>query len=579
MLTTVRQSALRIAVTATCLVFAFATARLIPAERDQQTSAREQKTAPPAASAKIAGRILSDTSNPLRKALVTLVCNQPAVSKTVYTDASGGFEIAGLPACSYALSAAKYGHLTLSYGQRRPFERGRPLEVRAGETIEKMTLILPRGSVIAGEVRDEYGDPAAQVTVEAMRYYFRPTGERELRPVGISSATDDRGVFRLFGLMPGTYLVRASANPPGSYTMTVGGATLWSGTSREGVRRESPTYYPGALNASGAEPVTVGLAEERTGIFFSLFSVPSSRIEGSVTDSRGRPASSGTMSLTLRGDDGSADIARTAPISANGTFSISNVAAGEYLATAQINTREGLAEVGDTSISVDGQDQSDVTIATHSGVTIRGAFVVRGSGSPPRLSDLRIVAVPATRITHAPLPGSSDNAIRPDGTFQLSGVTGVRYFRIAGLSSPWQLKSVSLGDDDITDKPLDVRSLRQRDVGLQIVITDQKTEITGSCLGDAKVPTSQCIVVAVPRTEMAGLWLQRFVRAVTADNEGQFRIEGLPADDYILAGVPALEQGAQWDPELQKRIRLLGKPISVSEDKPVRIDLRVTDQY
>jgi len=508
-----------------------------------------------------------------------MVCNEPAVSRSVYTDASGGFELAGLPACSYMLNASKYGYLTLSYGQRRPFARGRPLEVRAGESIEQVTLVLPRGSVIAGELRDEYGDPAAQATVEAMRYYFRPTGERELRPVGISGATDDRGAFRLFGLMPGTYLVRASANPPGSYTVTVGGSTLSSGSSREALRRESPTYYPGAPNAGAAEVLTIGLAEERTGLNFSLFPAPASRIEGSVTDSRGRPAASGTITVSLRAEDGSPGMTFSSTVGADGAFSISDVPAGEYLASAQIRTGEGMTEVGDASVSVSGNDRSVVSISTRSGVTIRGSLVMRGTAARPRLPDLRVVAYPATRTTQSTLPGSGESVIRPDGIFELRGVTGSGYLRLAGLSPPWQLKGVWLGDDEITDRPIDLRSVGQLDAALQIVVTDQKTEITGNCLNETKDSASECIVVAVPRSQMAGLWPQRFVRAVVAADDGRFRIEGLPAADYVVSAVAALEQGAEWDPELHKRVRRLGKPVTVSEGKPVSIDLRVADMY
>ena len=63
--------------------------------------------------------------------------------------------------------------------------------------------------MITGRITDEFGDAVTDVQVQAMRYQFT-SGERRLVNVGRKSMTDDLGQFRIFGLMPGEYLVRAS---------------------------------------------------------------------------------------------------------------------------------------------------------------------------------------------------------------------------------------------------------------------------------------------------------------------------------------------------------------------------------
>lgn len=55
---------------------------------------------------------------------------------TTVTDTRGVYELTNVPAGSYSITAARAGYLTLQYGQRRPREAGRTLEVKAGETIE-----------------------------------------------------------------------------------------------------------------------------------------------------------------------------------------------------------------------------------------------------------------------------------------------------------------------------------------------------------------------------------------------------------------------------------------------------------
>ena len=81
--------------------------------------------------------------------------------------------------------------------------------------VEKIDFALPRGGVIAGRVTDELGEPLAGVRMQAMRYQYLPNGQRQLTPVGgvgmpFGLATNDLGEFRLYSLMPGTYIVSAA---------------------------------------------------------------------------------------------------------------------------------------------------------------------------------------------------------------------------------------------------------------------------------------------------------------------------------------------------------------------------------
>ena len=119
----------------------------------------------------------------------------------------------------YRLYVSKAGYVSLEYGQARPFEAGKPLDIASGQTLEKIDFSLPRGSVITGRITDEFGDPVTDVQVQAMRYQFA-NGERQLANAGRVSTTDDLGQFRIFGLMPGDYVVRASlrTNPNAAST-------------------------------------------------------------------------------------------------------------------------------------------------------------------------------------------------------------------------------------------------------------------------------------------------------------------------------------------------------------------------
>ena len=78
---------------------------------------------------RISGRVLStDTGAPLRRAQVRLSAPEIGV-KMALTDAEGRFEFKELPAARFTLNASKSGYVNVQYGQTRPFESGRPIEL------------------------------------------------------------------------------------------------------------------------------------------------------------------------------------------------------------------------------------------------------------------------------------------------------------------------------------------------------------------------------------------------------------------------------------------------------------------
>jgi len=111
--------------------------------------------------------------------------NAPDVreSRVATTDQQGRFEIKELPAGRYTMTASKGGFVSLQYGQRRPSESGTPIELGEGQTLEKIAIALPRGSVLGGRITDEFGEPVANASVTALRYGYAG-GARRMMPAG-----------------------------------------------------------------------------------------------------------------------------------------------------------------------------------------------------------------------------------------------------------------------------------------------------------------------------------------------------------------------------------------------------------
>jgi hypothetical protein len=104
----------------------------------------------------IRGRaVRADNGEPLRRVRIRVEQVEAARAgsfPSTLTDDQGRYELNGLTPGRYYLRATRGGFVDVSYGQRRPFERGRPIEVSAGQVHESINFALPKGAVVAGRI-------------------------------------------------------------------------------------------------------------------------------------------------------------------------------------------------------------------------------------------------------------------------------------------------------------------------------------------------------------------------------------------------------------------------------------------
>ena len=151
--------------------------------------------------------ILTDTTDPqpVRRATVRLTGETVSTPRLVGTNDDGRFVFDRLPAGRFTLSATKAGFVQTFHGSTRPGRGpGVPVAVADGQTVDVAIKLLP-GAVITGIITDGRGTPMPGVTVAAVD--TRASGGTALSPVRV--VTDDRGVYRAFGLAPSEYLVSA----------------------------------------------------------------------------------------------------------------------------------------------------------------------------------------------------------------------------------------------------------------------------------------------------------------------------------------------------------------------------------
>src|SRR5262249_30038707 len=130
--------------------------------------------------------------------------------RTTVTDAQGRYEFLNLPAGVYTVSASRPGFVSVEYGQQRALEPGEPIELGRGEVRDRIDLSLPVPAAVTGRILDFEGDPVAGADVRVLQMRYELGRRRLVDVAGVAPRrSDDRGRYRLSGLPPGEYIVRA----------------------------------------------------------------------------------------------------------------------------------------------------------------------------------------------------------------------------------------------------------------------------------------------------------------------------------------------------------------------------------
>jgi 5-hydroxyisourate hydrolase-like protein (transthyretin family) len=292
-----------------------------PGAPGQPPPARDNATAP--ATAIIRGHVFdASTGRPLRKVQVRATSPELRENRMSMTDNNGGWEIKNLAAGRYQLTAQKGSFVTLQYGQTRPFETGKPLEIHTAQVLDKIDFSLPHGAVVTGRVVDETGEALSNVQVAIQRYQYIQ-GRRQLNMMNLSQ-TNDIGEYRLFGIPPGQYFVSATMR---SFNLNDAATEDRSGYA--------PTYYGGTTNVNDAQRVTLAVGQQLSDINIALSPTQLARISGTAVTSDGKPLLGGILTMMQVFGQGGFISSVGAQIKPDGSFTINSVAPGEYLLRAQ----------------------------------------------------------------------------------------------------------------------------------------------------------------------------------------------------------------------------------------------------
>lgn len=542
-----------------------------------QAPTRDQTQPPKTGTSVIRGRaVATDTGQPLRRATVRLTSPTLSEPRSTSTDAEGLYEFRELPAARYTLTAMKNGYVTMSYGARSWNQPGRVIDLADKQQADRVDFSLPRGGVITGRVVDEFGDPVVGATVQPLRSDV-VNGERRTFPSGSSMTTSDTGEFRLWGLSPADYQVMA--NPQRMMDFGQGVSENRTGYAA--------SYYPGTTNQAEAVNIKITAGQITTGIDIVLSPTRTATVSGSAIDANGQPLRRGNVMLMPRNSSGVFMPQAGGPIRADGTFSISNVAPGEYTVRAMtIPSSPGLApEQLTANISVAGADVTGVILSPLRPIKVTGRITLDPPGTWVDAAAIRVMAQPRNPNPMFFTAGTTPPITKDDFTFELTSGAGAVLLR-AFPSAPggpgatmWSVKSVRYDGKEIIDSGIELSDGRDVD-GVELVITNRQQIVTGVVTNAKSEPVLDASVTFFPQSPDEWSGPTRRIGGGRPDQNGRYSVRTLPPGDYFVIATEGLDTSRRGsDPrQFYQDLSRLATPFTLTEGETRVIDLKVVVQ-
>ncbi|HEU4765806.1 MAG TPA: carboxypeptidase regulatory-like domain-containing protein, partial [Pyrinomonadaceae bacterium] len=180
----------------------------------------------------INGRVVNDRGEPLPGASVTARAVGSYAGRMTTSDPEGNFRFTALEPALYMISSFAPAYVST------PPDADTPAYYRIGDSAR---LELIRGGVITGTVTNAAGEPITGIRVRAIRIRDAKGKVSRTPQFGVAErTTDDRGIYRIYGISPGTYLVSAGGGGNQSFQFNP-------------YETDVPTYSPASTRDNAAE--------------------------------------------------------------------------------------------------------------------------------------------------------------------------------------------------------------------------------------------------------------------------------------------------------------------------------------
>ena len=485
----------------------------------------------------IGGRVVTENGQPLVNANVWIRPATPdglPVTSTT-TNREGVFKVNGLQRGSYSVSASMPSYIPKS------LESGSAVQ----NTGDAVTLVLMKGGVVTGTVTNSKGEPIVAIAVRA-EMVVDDRG-RKTPQITYDGMTDDRGVYRVYGLPTGTYIVSAD------------GGTNYSPTGVNPFATDMPTYAPSSTREA-ADEISVRNGEETSNVDIRYRGERGNTISGIVKGTRtgDRGFAVTLTSLAERGSRWDKYFQ-----DANGEFAFEGIPDGEYhlVATAYWNDRDrGMSE--SLVLNVRGADLEGLELTAAALASISGTVVLKPFKEPvpacydkrqPQFWEMTVTAwhrviQDATKKSQFVWRGRSSGTPDAQGNIALRDLAASEYYFGVSLPGPqWYLQSIAFVPPAPGVKPTDATrswtTLNPGDQlsGLTFTIAQGGALVRGqmTLAEGQKLPDKLAVYLVPAEPAQAEDPLRYFAGPVNTD--GNFWLHSVVPGRYWIVAQPGTE--------------------------------------
>lgn len=424
-------------------------------------------------------------------------------------------------------------------------QRGKNVIVGEDETVEDINFALVRGGVITGKIAD--ADGRLLIQEQVYLYRLEGTAQQPQRPMGVTRTiqTDDRGVYRFFGLNAGRYKV-AAGRPEENYSGYQSSKIVYK-----------QVFHPDVTEHDKANIIEVREGSEANDVDIKL----------------GRPVQTFTASGRVIGEDGQPapnvrfglqrtvaqrfEVAQSSAITnSHGNFTLDGLAPGKYGFFLYPDPSRVLRAETTTFDIIDG-DVTGITVRLTKGSSISGVIVLEHEDKKAwaRVLEmtLRGYLLSDSSATSFGESGAA-STISPDGSFKLTGLSPGRFNvwlapTMGGNPPKGFMISRLEYNGVIAPNGIEVKDGEQLS-GVRVFVSYGTGTVRGVVTYDAGLLPegarifARLVRPAAPLKDVANMFV---------DARGHFLIEGLPAGVYEVSISMFVIGGRQHRPATAKQ--------------------------
>jgi hypothetical protein len=469
------------------------------------------------------------------------------------TDQEGNYKISNLDPGTYEVRTILSAYVISD----NDTGAGRPVIVMEGEIIEEINFSMIKGGVITGRITDADGGPVIQ---QQVRFFWAEPADT--RVVGQSSrprvnypvsnsVTDDRGIYRIFGLRAGRYQVSTGRSE----------TTIGPPSSPPGRITYKEVFYPDATEQAKAAVLEVNEGSETTNIDIVVGRpLQTYSASGRIVDGeRGEPVPGMRYGVQriLTALDRTEGVNSILSTNNAGDFVVEGLIPGKYSVFTFTNRNSEFRTDGTTFDIVD-SDVTGITIRLIKGGSISGVVVVESDDkrATAKLSQLELMAfVQRSSGVGVGMGGSSSRStINPDGSFRVAGLAGGTAMFSLSATTQGAMKGLTVTRverEGVVQRGIEIKD-GEHVTGVRVIVTYGDAVLRGIVnIENGPLPTGARIMVRLAKPGDQ----QPFLRPPMVDDRGRFVAESLPPGTYELV-VSVFVPGVKPQPPVKQQVTL-----------------------